>query len=256
MSAALAAQQQTLLHALLGPWRPDALAADAAFSPAHQVRGLQAYRSNAHALAERALAGCYPVLAQLLGTDNFAALARDLWHTHPPQRGDMAQWGAQMPSFIAQHPQLQGEPFLGDVAGVEWLLHQAASAADARADLSSFNLLATQEPDTLRLQLAPGTAVFSSQWPVVSIIHAHHASDMARARERMAMRTPEHALVWREGLKPQVREVQAAEAAWIQVLLQGANLPDALQAAGDFDFNLWLPQAVQCGLALTIFSLI
>ena len=68
----------------------------------------------------------------------------------------------------------------------------------------------------------------------------------------MAASTPEHALVWRQGFKPELREVQAPEAAWLQALLQGHSLPEALDAAGNFDFNTWLPQAVQSGLALAV----
>jgi Putative DNA-binding domain len=260
MSAALAQQQQSLLQALFGPWQPKNLAADPSFSPAHQLRGLQAYRSNAHALAERALAACYPVTAQLLGANNFAAMAREFWHAHPPLRGDMGQWGEDLPAFIEQHKQLTQEPYLADVARVEWLLHQAASAADAQADVASFNLLATHDPATLGLQLAPGTQVFSSAWPVVSIIQAHQtgadAPDLGPARARMQAGVGEHALVWRQGLKPLLREADAAEAAWLQALLQGHNLPAALDAAGaDFDFNTWLPQAVQSGLALAVFTI-
>jgi Putative DNA-binding domain len=258
MSASLAQQQQSLLQALFGPWQPEDLAANPSFSPAHQLRGLQAYRSNAHALAQRALAACYPVTAQLVGANNFAAMAREFWHAHPPQRGDMGQWGEDLAGFVAQHPQLVEEPYLADVARVEWLLHQAAFAADAQADLASFNLLATHDPAALRLQLAPGAKVFSSVWPVVSIIQAHQAGaaapDLGPARARMQAAVGEHALVWRQGPKPMVREAGATEAAWLQALLQGHHLPAALEAAGDFNFNTWLPQAVQSGLALAVWS--
>jgi Putative DNA-binding domain len=257
MSTPLAQQQQRLLQALFGPWQPEALAADPAFSPAQQLRGLQAYRSNAHALAQRALAGHYPVIAQLLGADNFAALSREFWHAHPPLRGDMGQWGDDLAVFIERHPQLTGEPYLADVARVEWLLHQAETAANAQADLASFNLLATQDPAALRLRLAPGAAVFASAWPVLSIIQAHQAGadapDLGPARKRMQAGAGEHALVWRQGFKPLLREAQASEAAWLQALLQGQHLPAALEAAtDDFDFNTWLPQAVQSGLALAV----
>ena len=70
----------------------------------------------------------------------------------------------------------------------------------------------------------------------------------------MAASTPEHALVWRQGFKPELREVQAPEAVWMQALLQGHGLPVALDAAGDFDFNTWLPQAIQSGLVLAVLS--
>ena len=56
-------------------------------------RGLQAYRANAGALAERALAAAFPTLQQLLGDESFAALARHFWLASPPAHGDIATWG-------------------------------------------------------------------------------------------------------------------------------------------------------------------
>jgi hypothetical protein len=255
-TATLAKQQAHLLQALLGPWHAQALAHDAAFSTEHQVRGLQAYRSNAHSMAERSLQAVYPVTAQLLGDRNFAALARAHWHAQPPVRGDLGQWGVQWPEFLAQHPQLQDEDFLPDVARVEWLLHLCASAADRSLDGPSFEQLALQDPDHLRVSLAPGCALLTSHWPVVSIIQAHqsHAPDLGQLRERMHPGQSETALVWRQGFKPMLRTADAQETAWLHALLQSLPLPDALQAAPGLDFNHWLTQAVQSGLVVGIHS--
>ena len=106
-SSTLAQQQQALLQALFV--RPGTANADAVethllsqlevHSP-QTTRGLAAYRANGHALAERSLLAAYPVVAALIGGDNFALLARDLWHHHPPPCGDLAQWGDALPGFL------------------------------------------------------------------------------------------------------------------------------------------------------------
>ena len=69
-------------------------------------RGLSAYRANAQANARRALEVTYPIIAQMVGEENFAYLARDFLHHFPPQRGDLAQWGGQLASFLAEAPLL------------------------------------------------------------------------------------------------------------------------------------------------------
>jgi hypothetical protein len=96
-------------------------------------RGLQAYRANAGALAERALAAAYPDRAQLLGDESFAGMARAYWHHHAPVLGDVARWGAELPAFIAAAEQLAEEPYLADVARLDWAVHMAQSAADGPA---------------------------------------------------------------------------------------------------------------------------
>ena len=50
----------------------------------------------------------------------------------------MACWGDEFAGFIDAAPQLATEPYLGDIARLEWLMHEASSAADIEADLASF----------------------------------------------------------------------------------------------------------------------
>jgi hypothetical protein len=267
--AELAQQQQAMLTALLGnrPGDADALAANFPQEGARLAlarRGLVAYRSHGLALAERALAGAFPVLQQLLGDENFAPLARQFWRSHPPADGDMAVWGKALAAFIETAPQLAGEPFLGDVARVEWALHRAATAADAALQPVSFELLTRVEPDRIALCLAPGTALVLSAWPVASLVQAHggtpdsadlpdRAERLAQAAELLQTRTAECACIWRHGFKPRVAAIDAGECALLTELLAGQSLAAALDraaAAGwaEARFGEWLGVSVQNGL--------
>jgi hypothetical protein len=249
----LAQQQQALLAALWDSRHEDAAARLPGFAEqgAQAVRGLRAYRTNGRELAARALAGAYPVVAQLLGEDNFRALARSLWLAQPPQRGDMAQWGGELATHIESLPELaEAEPYLADVARVEWALHRAATAADAEPDFASFQLLAQLDPAQLALRLAPGTALLSSPWPAASIVLAHLQGEpsLQQAGELLRGRVAETALVWRQGLKPGLRGLAAPEAVFLAALQDRRSLADSLQAAPELNFNEWLAPAVQSGL--------
>lgn len=249
----LAVQQQALLRALGLPRPGDALAAvqGVLVRDALHERGLRAYRSNGRALAQRALAAAYPVVAQLLGDENFGPVARQLWQDHPPVRGDLAQWGAALPGWIARQPQLHAaEPYLADVARLEWALHQAASAADAAIDAASFGLLQAHDPAHLSLRCAPGSAVIAAPWPIASIVLAHTQGQpsIEAAGDRLRAGLAETALVWRQGLQPRLRTLAADEAALLVALLAGRPLAAALDAAPGLDFAPWLAAAVQQGL--------
>ncbi len=258
-------------------------------------RGLSAYRANAQALAPRALAGAYPVVHQLVGEDNFEAMARQHWHDHPPVRGDLAQWGGQLADHMAMLPGLlEQEPYLSDVARVEWALHLASSAADAVLDLASLSLLAERDPAGVFLQLSPGAACVVSPYPVVTIVLAHlqpagtttaasgspapadgviteratvaaHLADgpvdlalepsadavtMAQAGQLLRDGVAETALIWRQGMKPQLRVAQVGEMRLIAALQSGANLLEALAAAPRLDFQDWFAPAVRSGLVV------
>jgi hypothetical protein len=255
----LTQEQQSLLAALFGNADEGALwpCLQAATHTTLARRGLQAYQSNGLALAEWALGAAYPVLAQLIGDESFAPLARHVWRQQPPQRGDVACWGAGVAAFIEAAPQLANEPFLADVARVEWALHRAATAADVQPDLPTLALLSDgDEANAATVTLAAGVFVLASPWPVVSIVNAHLGGEptMEQAAERLQSAMGEHALVWRQGFKPRLRNISAAEHVLLAALLAGCSLDDALQQAVDaspeFDFGAWLAESVAIGLVV------
>jgi Putative DNA-binding domain len=256
MTRALAEEQSTLLDVLAGR-------ANSTF----KLRGLQVYQANRAVLAERTLASTYPVICQLIGETSFEPLARHFWQQHPPLQGDMGQWGALLPVFLDAAPQLADEPFLGDVARIEWALHRAASAPNAVLDAASFALLSAPDdaqPVSLAITLAlsPGAFTLASAYPVASIVNAHLPNvtsspsqpTLDEAADLLRQGQGEYALVWRQGFKPRVRILPAAEYNLIHALQQGKMLDLALDAAlatdPSFDFNTWLGQAVQTALVV------
>lgn len=248
----LAEQQAALLEAVFA-WPPDAARqAMASLSVDPGARGLRAYQTNGHDMAQRSLQAAYPVLQQMLGEDSFADLARALWHAHPPVRGDLARWGADLPDFVQASAQLADVPYLADVARLEWCLHRCAHAADRAADPASLQLLVQHDAAQVCLRLAPGCAMVASAWPIASLWAAHQdaAADFAALRDLLQRQVAEQALVWRMGLRPQMRRAAADEAAFLHSVLQGASLDVALQASPDLDFSHWFPAAIQSGLML------
>lgn len=248
-----ALRQQMMLRALLGDARPGVLAGWCRDGERF-TRGLQAYRANAGALAERALAAAYPTLQQLLGDESFAAMARAFWHRHPPERGDIATWGGHLAAFVADAEQLAEEPYLADVARLEWAVHGATNAADGESAPHGLERLADADPAQLRLLARPGTALVESRHPIVTIWQAHRAEAtadgdrFAAVRQAFAAGRAETALVWRQGLRVQVAALEPGDARFTTVVLAGHPLAAALAACpSPFDFTAWLVAALQRG---------
>ena len=257
MSAAEAARQQALLQALRAPQAFLPMAAVAL--PGHgagPVDGVQAYRANAQAIAERALMAAYPVLAQLLGEEAMAALARDLWHTHPPTRGDLAWFGAELAEWIAGVAELADIPYLADVARLEWAVHRAHSAADPSDEPLDLQALAGADPDALRFRFAAGSACVASSWPVLTLWRAHQVAadqppELAPVREALAEGRAESAWVWRRGHRVELEALSDADRDFTADLQVGTALGPALGAALErgpaFSFEQWLTRALREG---------
>ncbi len=247
-------QQQALLKGLLLPASEFAIRNIAVCADSMGVRGLKVYKANGHALAERALLAAYPVLAQMLGDESFSALARALWHATPPQCGDMAQWGDTLAEFVAASVQLADEPYLADVARVEWALHTCTGAADAALQPATLALLGSHDLDALTVQLAPGTAVICSPWPIASLVRAHRDDGVTMTQAATLLRNghAEDVVVWRQGYRPRVRNAQPGEAGFVSALLQNLTLGAAIDAAPQLEINHWLTEAIETGLLMAV----
>jgi hypothetical protein len=247
-------QRQATLLAALGTRAPNESLTELNLRelPARAQRGLQAYRANAQALAERALSSAFPTLQAMVGVEDFGQLAREFWHEQPPQKGDMGQWGAAFPEWLAAHSAMAPWPYLGDCAQLDWAVHCNERAADAEMDVSSMALLGSGNPAELALRLMPGTALLHSAWPIGTLHAAHRGTGLpdinalAGAREALAEQRAESVMVVRQGWRPVVHVLESATVLWTASLLENSSLAVALTRAGDaFDFTAWLTQAVQ-----------
>ena len=244
-----ALRQQLLLRTLLRDAGTTALGGWVRQGGGRRERAVAAYRANASASAERALASAYPTVQAMLGEDSFARLARAAWRQSPPQRGDLAEWSGSLPQLLADNEDLREWPYLADAARLDWAVHRAGFAADAPAEHDTLHLLASREPEAVRLVLCPSLALLRSAYPIATIWAAHHAgADFSAVREALAAQRGEAALVYRTGWRVQVTEVDEPTARCVQALLRQQTLSAALDAAGtDFDFQDWLARALQLG---------
>jgi hypothetical protein len=243
-------RQRRLLACLLAD-RADAGALATRESEARALRGLQAYRANADASAARALGSAFPTVRMLIGEEDFAHLARRFWRTQPPERGDLGEWGAGFADWLAADARLADWPYVADCARLDWALHACERAADAELDTASVARLGDTDPSRLVIALAPGLALIDSRWPIAQIHAAHRDPDDAAfdaVREAIAHGQGEAVLVARHGWKAVPTTVAAAQARWIQSLLDGHHLGRALEQAPEgFDFGAWLATALQAG---------
>lgn len=249
MNTREAVRQQLLLRAIVS--RGDGLALNGWLneSAGRLQRGLAAYQANLGAAAERALASTFPTMRQLMGDESFAAMARAFVRTHPPSRGDLAWLGEALPSFIADSEALRSEPYLADVARLEWAVQQADAAADHDEPPRGLERLADSDPSQLTLRFRPGVALLVSPYPVASIWLAHRsdADDRFSAvREAFASGRGETALVWREGWRARTCALEAPDAGFTQAAFEGRDLAAALGTAGPhFAFDAWLARALR-----------
>jgi hypothetical protein len=158
------------------------------------------------------------VTRRIVGEAFFAALARAYGRAQPPASGDLNEFGALLPAFIAEFPHTQDLPYLADVARLEWLVHRAYYAAPAGA---------FDPGRALEARLAPACGLLESAWPLAAIWQAHQPGGDPASVDLAA--GPELVLVLRPAWRVEVRALARGDYRFLAGL--GGGLGPALEAA-------------------------
>ena len=218
------------------------LPADAAITP--QAR-MGVYHTNVVMGLCDVLGETYSAVRKLVGEAFFTQLARAYVASHPPQLGDVNQYGEAFAAFIAQDAVTQSLAYLADVARFEWAWNRAFLAPDDAAltgeALSSMNpesLLAAPRP------LRQSSQLLALDYPADVIWR--FCEMQAEAPE--IIRSPRWLLVQRPGIEVEILTLTHAEFLALtaligQVPLQQA-LADAMEADASFDPTTFLSRHV------------
>lgn len=129
--------------------------------------GLQLYREQALAGWHQALAAAYPVVHRLVGPTFFREVCDRYADAHPSTGGDLHAYGAHLPRFIAAYTPARSLRYLGDMARLEWALHEAAFAADAAAfDFASLAGVPDEAHGRIVPVAHPAARAIESPWPL------------------------------------------------------------------------------------------
>ena len=212
-----------------------AFAADLLDRSAERSWGMRAYRSNVFGNWAGALAGAYPIVRKIVGAEFFDAMAREYARAHPSVSGDLNEYGARLPGFVAGFEHTRDLPYLPDVARMEWLAHLAYYAADAKPP--DFSVLGATPPGAhslLRIELGPCCAMLRSDWPLARLWEVHQ-DDYRGAVQVDFAPGPYHILVLRRCWKAEVHAVALGEYRFLAGAEHGGTLGELIDAALEVD---------------------
>ena len=169
-----------------------------------------------------ALEANYPVLAKLLGSEDFSTLGTAYVRAHDSQYRSVRYYGAELADFLASRSEYLRAPVLAELARWEWAMTEAFDAADATPiDVGALTRVAPERWAELHFEFHPSVRRLALFWNVPQTWKAL-TNDAARPEQRMQA-TPAQWLLWRRDLQTFFRSMQAPEAAALDVARGGAT---------------------------------
>ncbi|MEM9210042.1 MAG: DNA-binding domain-containing protein [Pseudomonadota bacterium] len=194
------------------------------------------YRNNVTVSLTDALETAFPVVAKLIGSENFRALAKVFLRQHPPSSPLLMFYGKEMPVFLEGFKPLQKIPYLADVARLELALRHSYHAAGADAfDPAVLQAMSEDALMSARITFAPHVQLIRSRYPVHGIWQMNMVDGAPQPQAR-----GENVLVSRPALDPVMTVLRPGGGLLMDQLLRGEALGPALQIVSEKveDFNL------------------
>jgi hypothetical protein len=235
-------------HAL---WHPQASVPPGwvAHNGSDATRRLAVYRNNVVVSLLMALAETYPIVRLQLGDAAFFELAHQHVLQSPPCSAVMAHYGAAFAELLAGHAVAHEQPYLPDLARLEYARVRCFHAADAPALPIEALQGRLAQPETLadwQPSLAPCVEVLQARWPIFALWASATESQQAQA---IGPAQSEAMLVCRDGWDAVVIRLSPAQARFIQALQAHQPLGRAAQQAlahdAQFDLGLTLGLLIQ-----------
>ena len=227
MSAPLLATQRQMQALLLDPSPAEA----GGLLEAASARGLAVYRHAYRARLIAALRDNHPVLAQVMGDEDFDALAAAYVQARPSAFASIRWYGDALADFMATEA-APAHPAFIDVARMDWALRGVFDAAeDSALTLGALQQLDAEAWPRLRLQPRASARCLLLAWavePAWAALARHaqqrEAGEAADEPELPAPEALEHRLLaWRPQLETRWRSLQAEEGALVAAVFEGAD---------------------------------
>ena len=209
--------------ALYDRGQPLPLGIDGAGAPRAE-RGFEVYRNNYRVNLREALRASFPITAQLVGEEFFAAMASVFVATNPPHSPVLIEYGAAFPDFIGGFEPAEAVPYLADVARLETCWNDAYHAPEAgHMDFKAMRQLSASGLAASQVRLHPSLRLLHSSYPVASIWSAHQPS----APKREVSWVPEDVLIVRPDADVLVYTLEPGYLAFISELRNGERIEQA-----------------------------
>jgi hypothetical protein len=197
----------------------------------------EVYRAGYHARLVECLLDDYPVLAAMLGEEQFGALCRAYVDRHPSASPNLNGFGRHMPAFCRE-ARIEAVPgcagfgarrvFASELAALEWALVEVIHAPmSPPLDLAALQAIPVDAWARARFTASEALRLFRFEYPVNAVFTANRLEDVVPEVPGPASNA---LAVYRKGAQLWRMDITPAMLGVLAPLLEGKSLGEALES--------------------------
>ncbi|NOR70279.1 MAG: hypothetical protein GQ532_11415 [Methylomarinum sp.] len=193
----------------------------AIYKNAYQVRLIETLKAD------------YPVLAALLGTDQFNELSMEYLSEYPSTSFTLRHFGRHLSQFLKQNAIYKKQPYLAEMADFEWQLTDVFDMANSPlATIDDMSNIKAEHWPYLTIKFQDTVKCLYQHWNIVDVYQAILSQSQTPELEYSA--TPKYCLVWRKQYSCFFRIINTLE--WYSMkTLESSNFAELCQTLAELD---------------------
>lgn len=193
------------------------------------LRRFSVYRNNVVVGLIDALKQSFPAVTRIVGEEFMTAMARIYVAADPPSSPILLHYGAGLASFIEGFEPALSVPYLADVARMERAWHEAYHARETSTlEPSTLAGLAPHEFESIIFTPHSSLRLVASPYPALSIWQMNVEDAEPR---QIDLNQSESAIILRPHKEVEARAVSASSFIFLQALVRGQTVSQALREA-------------------------
>lgn len=194
----------------------------------HSASAVAIYKNAYQLRLIETLTADYPVLASLLGTEQFNELSVEYLSEYPSTSFTLRHFGQHLSQFLKQDTIYKKQPYLAEMAGFEWQLTDVFDIADSQlATIDDMSKVKAEHWPHLTVNFHASVRWLNQHWNIVDVYQAIMSQSQIPELEYSS--APKYCLVWRRQYSSYFRVIDARE--WFSMkILESSNFSELCHA--------------------------
>lgn len=202
------------------------------------------YRNNVLKSLTDVIIDVFPTVEKLTGDDFARGMARKFVKAHPPEKGNLNDYGATYPDFIDNFEPAKKLAYLPDVARMDWACHAADYAADDETlNPEALKTVKEEDFDHLIFQFRDSVSLLESPYPLVEIREFCQNDDPDQTLN--IDQGGSKLLIYRPELKVTIVKLGSTDYNFLRLIQKGTPLTESAETISFLDKNLDLGTTLQ-----------